>query len=344
MCVQLFEVVRTSSSFHLSFDTMDNDQMRALYMTKDGDSKPQISIKQVPRPVICDEHVLVKIRAAAINPSDILNSQGSFHETIFPRIPGRDYAGTIVAGQADLVGRDVYGTSGNALGFSMDGTHAEYCLIPESAIAFKPNNLSFAQAATVGVPFTTATLAIRRGFTQSSDTVLVIGATGAVGSAACQIAAQKGCKVLKAARRENADVNLITDPELGTVKGLTDGKGVDVVIDTTGQASLMKAAITSLAPRGRLSYISAPRTGSTDLTFDTKSLYRQEQAIIGCNSVMSSLSETASDLQDMTQHFEDGQYQATEDNKLDRIRLEDAVSVYESLGNARGKKFVIVFD
>jgi NADPH:quinone reductase len=92
-----------------------------------------------------------------------------------------------VDGPADLMGREVYGTSGDSLGFSMDGTHAQYCLIPIDSLATKPSNLSFAQAATIGVPFTTAALALHRANVQSIDVVLVLGASGAVGSAACQL-------------------------------------------------------------------------------------------------------------------------------------------------------------
>lgn len=63
---------------------------------------------------------------------------------------------------------------------------SEYCLVHEDALAPKPKSLSFAQAACVGVPFTTAALTLRRANTSSSDTVLVLGAAGSVGSAVVQ--------------------------------------------------------------------------------------------------------------------------------------------------------------
>jgi NADPH:quinone reductase len=317
--------------------------MRALRLTASNGSKPCLALTTLPQPSLPPSTVLVKILATSINPSDILNANGSFHHTAFPRVPGRDYAGIVTAGPLEFVGREVYGTSGNSLGFSVDGTHAEYCVIPSESITLKPSNLSFAQAAAVGVPFTTAALVLRRAMLQPTDVVLVLGASGAVGSAVCQLARYRGCRVLTAARRDTADVNLVTDPELKTVKSLTDGKGADVVIDTTGSPVLMNNALLCMAPRGRLAYIAAPRQGSTDFTFDMKHVYREEKIIIGCNSVLSSLLETATDLETMTAGFENGSLQAPKETDLETIRIEDAVDVYKMMGNGWRKKFVIVF-
>lgn len=317
--------------------------MQALRLDVDSGSKPKLLLTNLPKPSLHPNYVLVKIHAASINPSDILNARGGFHHTEFPRIPGRDYSGTIVDGPAELVGREVYGTSGSLLGFSADGTHAEYCIIPSDAMAPKPSNLSFAQAAAVGVPFTTAALVLSRTMVQPTDVVLVLGASGAVGSAACQSARKRGCRVLTAARRDTMDVNLASDPELQGVKNLTYGKGPDVVIDTVGSPPLMNAALRCLAPRGRLAYISAPRKGSTDFTFDMKELYREEKSIIGCNSVLEGIAETATDLKGMTVGFEDGSLEPPDEKGLELVRIGDAIDAYEKMGNGQRKKFVIVF-
>lgn len=179
---------------------------------------------------------------------------------------------------------------------------------------------------------------------QPTDVVLVLGASGAVGSAAYQLARNRGCRALAASRRDTADVNLAADPELKAAKSLTDGKGPDVVIDTTGSLALMSAALLCLAPRGRLAYVSAPRKGSTDFTFDLTHVYREEKVIIGCNSVPAELSETAVELKGMTKGFENGILQAAKETELEIIKIEDAVDAYERMRNGRGgKKFVIVF-
>ena len=317
--------------------------MKAIRLTAKSGCKPSLALATLPKPVLAPNTVLVKIHAAALNPSDILNADGGFAHTTFPRTPGRDYAGTITDGPAELLGQEVYGTSGNSLGFSIDGTHAQYCVIPRDSLAAKPSNLTFAQAATIGVPFTTAALALRRANIQSTDVVLVLGAFGAVGSAACQLAKERGCKVLTGARRDAADINLTTDPELNTAKTLTDGKGPDVIFDTTGSPALMNAALLCLAPRGRLSYISAPKKGPTSFTIDMKQMYREEKMLIGCNSVLAGLSETAMDLKAMTTAFESEQLLVTKEDDLEKVYIEDAINAYNMVRNGGGKKYVIVF-
>ncbi|KAF2157087.1 GroES-like protein [Myriangium duriaei CBS 260.36] len=314
--------------------------MRALRLTAGDGGVPNLSLENVPRPSLGANEVLVKIVASAINPSDILNSKGGFNHTHFPITPGRDYAGIVADGPADLVGKEVFGTGGAALGFDSDGPHAEYLLVPQDAIAFKPKNLSFAQAATLGVPFTTAALGLHRAQVKAGESVLVIGASGSVGSAACQVAKQIGCKVLTAARRDWADVNTATDPTLQKAKELTGGQGPDVVFEATGSTELMHAGLQILAPGGRLSFISAPRKGSTDFTFDMKQLYREEKIIIGCNSVRSKISDTAKDLTLTTSAFEMGDLQAPTESSLEQIEIDHAVEAYQS---GAAKKFVIVF-
>jgi NADPH:quinone reductase len=316
--------------------------MQALRLTLNNGSKPALSLSTLPIPSLVWNTALVRIHAAALNPSDILNANGSFHHTVFPRIPGRDYAGIIEAGPGHLVGQEVYGTSGSSLGFSIDGTHAEYCVVPCDSLAQKPSNLSFVQAAAVGVPFTTAALALRRANVESKDVVLVLGASGAVGSAACQLARSRGCRVLTATREDTADVNIASGLDMKAAKDLTDGRGPDVVFDTTGSTDLMRSALMCLAPRGRLAYISAPRSGSTEFTFDALALYRQEKSIIGCNSVLAELADTAAELRSMTSRFESGQLQTNSEEKFEIFSLNEALDAYESMRKGSKKKIVIV--
>jgi NADPH:quinone reductase len=124
------------------------------------------SIRSVPKPQPQAEKAIVKVIAAGLTPSDILNFTGGFAHAKSPRILGRDYSGIVEAGPSSLVGTEVYGTSGSSLSFERDGTNAEYCSIPVACLAPKPLNLSRLQAATVGVPFTTAALALERAQTK----------------------------------------------------------------------------------------------------------------------------------------------------------------------------------
>src|SRR5882724_8736646 len=115
----------------------------------------RLKVETVPTPEPSDGEVLVEVRAASINPSDIKNVAGAMHGTTLPRIPGRDFAGIVVKGAAELIGREVWGTGGDT-GFTRDGSHAEYMTIPVDAAIAKPHSLTFEQAACVGVNFIAA--------------------------------------------------------------------------------------------------------------------------------------------------------------------------------------------
>lgn len=246
--------------------------MKALLATKEtASSVPSLTLATVPIPDEKPGHILIKVHATSINPSDVINARGGFSHTTFPRIPGRDFAGVVQTGPPSLVGTKVFGTSGDTLSYTEDGTHAEYCLVPEKSVAPMPRNLSFAQAATIGVPWTTASIALERAGASAGETVLIVGATGAVGTAAVQLAELRGCKVITASRRDTTNVNIITDPQFSKVIALTNGHGPDVIIDTVGDPVLMRSALEILAVRGRLSYIVA-RPNSTEMTFDMKQL------------------------------------------------------------------------
>src|SRR3954447_583756 len=94
--------------------------------------------------------VLIEIRAAAVNPSDVKAATGLMAYAVFPRTPGRDYAGIVVDGAADLIGREVFGSSGD-LGIRRDGTHATHLAVEAEAIVEKPKTLSWNEAAGIGV-------------------------------------------------------------------------------------------------------------------------------------------------------------------------------------------------
>jgi NADPH:quinone reductase len=129
--------------------------MKALRFEKTG-SLDELKIEEVPRPEPVPGNVLVEVRAAALNPSDAKNVMGRMHQTIVPRTPGRDFAGIIAVGtKAYPTGTEVFGTGGT-LGFTSDGSHAEFVEVPVEAIQPKPQALSFQQAATVGIPYLTA--------------------------------------------------------------------------------------------------------------------------------------------------------------------------------------------
>jgi NADPH:quinone reductase len=153
-----------------------------------------LKIEQIDKPSPGPDDVLIKIAAASVNPSDVKNVLGAMHQTTLPRTPGRDFAGTVVAGRADLIGKEVFG-SGD-LGLTRDGSHAEFLLIPAAAVVPRPATLSAIQAACCGVTFVTAAYGLREAELAAGQTVAVIGVFGGVGRAVAQIARRAGAEVI----------------------------------------------------------------------------------------------------------------------------------------------------
>jgi NADPH:quinone reductase len=287
--------------------------MRALKFYQTG-SLDDLRIEEVPVPTPGPGEVLVQVKAAAVNRSDIKNVQGKMHETSVPRIPGRDFAGTIVQGSGEVVGQSVFGSGGN-LGFGRDGSHAEFVAIPATAVIPLPRNLSFEQAAGIGVAYITAWAAlVNAAKVQASETVLILGATGAVGSAAARIAHKVGTRVIGSVRKAadippasfvpvNDWIDLqTTDLAHGTRK-LTDGRGADVVFDLVGGAMFEKC-LAALAWRGRQVAISS--SPEPRVNFNLVDFYHNESRLFGVDSLKLSFEETAEILRQLTSGFETG--------------------------------------
>jgi NADPH2:quinone reductase len=231
--------------------------MKAIVISfEDGDAqtgKTKLEFASHPDPELQRHELLVKVAASPIQPSDLLNAKGNFPHTTFPRVPGRDFAGVVVApATSPWHGKSIYGTSGPDLSFTCDGAHAEYVVVHEDAVAEVPKGLSLKQAAVMGVPWTTAYLTLLRAEARKGETVLVFGAGGNVGGAVVQLAKSSlfKCRVLTGGLGEAYDVD--TTKDLNVVKDLTFGHGPDVIVDTTGNLQLMKAGLAQLNRGGRL--------------------------------------------------------------------------------------------
>ena len=311
--------------------------MKALQLTKNG-STPSLEFSSVPTPTPGPNEVLLKVRASPILPSDILNTKGSFPTTTFPRVPGRDFAGTVVLAPSnpDLLGTSVFGTSGSTFSFTADGAHAEYAIIPVNAVVQMPKELTFAQAANLGTTFTVAQLALTRARTQRGETVLVLGAAGTVGSAVVQLAKRVlGCRVLQVGRHAgpDVDVNSVTDPELSAARTLTGGRGPDVVVDTVGDAGLVSASLEVLATGGRFSFITAPRgpEGSV-IPIDFLAVYRSEKELVGTNTTIHDQASMGEVLKGMVQGFEKRELKIDAIQEKALVSLEGAVESYGKKG------------
>ncbi len=256
--------------------------------------------------------VLIQLKAAAVNPSDVKAATGLMSYAVFPRTPGRDYAGIVIDGPGDMIGREVFGSSGD-LGIRRDGTHATHLVVEADAVVEKPNNLSWEEAAGIGVPFVTAMEGFRRaGMPNKNETVLVMGVNGKVGQAAAQIASWHGARVIGVVRKNepyeghaNSRVDVIdaSSTDVATrVRELTEGKGADIAFNTVGDP-YFQTAHRSLALRGRQILIAAI---NPVVPFNILEFYRGQHTYVGVDTLALSSSATGAVLRDLAPGFASG--------------------------------------
>jgi NADPH:quinone reductase len=256
--------------------------------------------------------LLIEVKAAAVNPSDIKAATGLMPYAVFPRTPGRDYAGIVRDGPADWIGREVFGSSGD-LGIRRDGTHATHLVVECEAVVDKPRSISWEEAAGIGVPFVTAMEGFRRaGMPKSDETVLVMGVNGKVGQAAVQIATWQGARVIGVVRRDepyeghtNSPVEVIdaSATDVATrVRELTSGKGADIVYNTVGDP-YFQAAHKSLALRGRQILIAAV---DRIVQFNILEFYRGQHTYVGIDTLGLSSIATGAVLRELVPGFAGG--------------------------------------
>jgi NADPH:quinone reductase len=296
------------------------------------------------------DEVLVRVKAASINPSDVKNVQGRMENTTLPRTPGRDFAGVVVDGPAKWVGAEVWGTGGDA-GFTRDGSHAEHIVIPSDAVALKPPNLTFEQAACVGLNFVTAYDGlVDRAKLQAGETLLVTGARGGVGSAALQLGKALGARLI-AADRKPLDAGVFQGLELlgyvdsgeanfrDLVWEVNGGRGVDVAYDCVGGA-LFEPVLSTLGDLGRQIEITSVATRRVD--FDLIHFYHRRLTLLGVDSRALTLTDCAKLLKAMSPHFAAGRLKPSKIAK--RGQLADAREMYSYVDKGGIGKAVFIFD
>lgn len=259
-----------------------------------------------------DNDVLIEMKAAAVNPSDVKAATGLMPYAVFPRTSGRDYAGVVIDGPAEFIGREVFGSSGD-LGIRRDGTHATHLVVERDAVVEKPAGVSWDEAAGIGVPFVTAMEGLRRaGLPKAGETVLVMGVNGKVGQAAVQIASWHGARVIGVVRKRepyeghsNSPVDVIdasTTDVASRVRELTGGKGADIVYNTVGDP-YFQAAHKSLALRGRQILIAAV---DRIVQFNILEFYRGQHTYVGIDTLALSSVATGEVLRELAPGFAGG--------------------------------------
>lgn len=216
--------------------------MRAVKFEKYG-GLDVLQVEETARPTPAEGQVLVKVKAAGINPGEASIREGKLekqYHTTFPSGEGSDLAGII-----EEIGSGVtaFKAGDEVLGFTNNrGSHADYVLADTDKIVHKPVNVSWEVAGGLAIAGTTAYAAVRAVALKPGDTVVVSGAAGGVGSVAVQLAVHAGAKVIGLAGEGNQqwlkDHGIIAlvygDGQAERIKTAANGK-VDAFIDTFGQ-------------------------------------------------------------------------------------------------------------
>jgi NADPH:quinone reductase len=288
-----------------------------------------------PQPVCSADQVVVEVRAAAINPSDVKATLGIMPHAVFPRTPGRDFAGVIVDGSSELIGKEVWGSGGD-VGITRDGSHARYLVLPAAAVQLRPQAISMDEGGAVGVPFVTACEGFRRaGGVQRSQTVVVFGANGKVGQAAVQIAARAGAKVIAVQRQDTlqghacAHVDVVnaqhTEPA-NRIMELTAGHGADIVFNTVD--SIYWDAAHAVMAHGATQIFIIATKGKT-VAFDVFKFYRGMHNFVGIDTLALDCVRSSVLLGELRAGFEDGSLKPFPVLAADVLPLADALAGYQ---------------
>lgn len=233
--------------------------MRAVTVTEFG-PPDTFRYLDAPEPEAGPGQLLLRVRAAGISYVDLLVAQGRYQvKPPLPYVPGTEFAGEVAA-----VGDGVSGFApgDRVVAGNMGGAYADFCAVPATAAVKMPDGMSFEHGSVFRVSYGTAYYAlVQRAATEPGETVLVLGAAGAIGTACIQMAKALGARVIASASSEakralalqcGADQAIDTHAEdwRDQVKALTGGKGVNIVVDPVG-GDFTERAFRSLGWKGR---------------------------------------------------------------------------------------------
>jgi NADPH:quinone reductase len=233
--------------------------------------------EDVPDPVPGPGDIMIDVEAVSIEGGDTLNRLGGDLARV-PHVVGYQCAGTVVEVGADVRG---FAVGDRAVTVGLDGSHAERRATPQSFAWKLPDGVSTDEGACVPVPFGTADDCLFEfGHLRAGETALIHAGAGGVGIAAIQMAKRAGARVLATASSDDRlerleelgldeGINYVRDDFVTEARQLTDGRGVDVVVDSVGGMTL-QGSINVLAYRGRcVSVGDAGRSSAEHLDIST---------------------------------------------------------------------------
>ncbi len=242
--------------------------MQAIVQDRYGSPDQVLELRDIGESVVGDDEVLVRVRAASVNPLDWHLVTGTPYIARLEsglRRPKRAIPGADVSGQVEAVGSNVSRLKpGDEVFGEIAGAFAEYVCVPQDGVVTKPVGLSFEQAAAVPVAGLTALQGLRdKGRIQQRHKVLIIGASGGVGTFAVQIAKAFGAEVTGVCSTRNVEMvrSIGADAVIDyTKEGVgTVGERYDVVLDTVGTLPISECK-GLVAPDGTYVLVGGPKS------------------------------------------------------------------------------------
>ena len=256
------------------------------------------------------------------------------------RVAGLDVAGTVVAVGADVtrfeVGDEVFGIS--------RGSFAEYAAAREDKLALKPAGLTFEQAAVVPISGGTAIQGLRAGRIEAGQKVLIIGASGGVGTYAVQLAKALGAKVTAVCSTAKVDLvrSIGADHVIDyTREDFADGdRRYDLILDVGGNSKLSRLR-RALAPKGTLVIVGGEGKGNVTGGFGRQIRAVMLSPFVGQRLTMLASKEHHTHIEAVSRFIEDGQVTPIIERTYALAEVPDAMRHLEG-GRARGKLAIVV--
>jgi NADPH:quinone reductase-like Zn-dependent oxidoreductase len=308
-----------------------------------------LQLRHIAVPAIGDDEVLVRVEAAGVEigvwhvmagKPYLLRVMGFGLRKPKVLVRGRDVAGVVEAVGENVTrfrpGQEVFGTA--------DGSFAEYASAPETRLAMKPANLTFEQAAVVPISGGTALQGLRKGNVELGQKVLVVGASGGVGSFAVQLAKVFGAEVTGVASTSKIDFvrSLGADGVIDyTLEDFADGtRHWDLIIDTGGRRSLSDLR-RALTPEGTLVIVGGEGGGNWLGGFDRNLRSGLVSMFVSQRLTMLASKERGEDFDVLRELIEDGKVTPVIDRGYPLIEVSEAIR-YVVDGHARGKVAITI--
>jgi NADPH:quinone reductase-like Zn-dependent oxidoreductase len=325
--------------------------MKAIVQDAYG-SADVLELRDIDQPVPKDNEVLVQVHAAGVHRGDwhVMTGLPYLIRLVVPdlglRKPKVRVRGMDVAGRVEAVGSDVTRFQpGDAVFGWCDGSFAEYAAAPEDNLAPKPANLTFEQAAAVPTSAFAALQGLRdSGQVQAGQEVLIIGAAGAVGSFAVQLAKAFGAEVTGVCSTTQVDLvrSIGADDVIDyTREDVTDGRRHwDLVLDTAGHRSLSQLR-RALTPKGTLVIVGSEGRGRWLGGFDRSLRAPVLSRFVGQRLRMLASKPRQEDLQTLRELIEAGQLTPVIGQTYPLGEVREAIRALEA-GHTRGKLVITV--